>query len=410
MSTFLAYTSPSAGHLFPVVPGLQELRRRGHDVHVVTAPHLVEVARAAGLQAVGVDERILQVHVADHEIASDRARLRLGLAQIMDRGPFEIDDLRAHIGRVRPDALLIDTNAYGAAVAAEASGLRWATTFPSLLPLPGPGIPAYGLGMKPGSGPLTTVRDRLLWRLVARAYGKAMLPPLNGLRDRVGLAPLRSPFEHVLGPTRLLVLTDVPLEYERSSLPASVRMVGFQTWDPPATAPAWLDEPGDPWVLVTCSTEYQADEVLARTAMEALADEPVRVVVTMADAYDGLQATPPANARVVRFAPHGPILDRAAAVVCPGGMGITAKAVAKGVPLVVVPFGRDQPEVARRVVEARAGVSLRKRDLGATGLRDAVRQAMALRGAVAPTPPGDPATRFADAAMELTDRAVVASR
>lgn len=31
MSTFLAYTSPAAGHLFPLVPGLLELQRRGHD-------------------------------------------------------------------------------------------------------------------------------------------------------------------------------------------------------------------------------------------------------------------------------------------------------------------------------------------------------------------------------------------
>ncbi len=106
--------------------------------------------------------------------------------------------------------------------------------------------------------------------------------------------------------------------------------------------PAWLQEPGDPWVLVTCSTEYQGDERLAATAIEALRDAPLRVLVTTADADpSGLPSAP--NARVERFVPHSAVLPHAAAVITHGGMGIVQKTVAAGVPLVVVPFGRDQP-------------------------------------------------------------------
>ncbi len=47
------------------------------------------------------------------------------------------------------------------------------------------------------------------------------------------------------------------------------------------------------------------------------------------------------NACVERFGPHGPILRRAAAVVCHGGMGVTQRTLAAGVPVCVVPFGRD---------------------------------------------------------------------
>ena len=127
-----------------------------------------------------------------------------------------------------------------------------------------------------------------------------------------------------------------------------MRFTGAQLWDPPADRdPAWLDEPGDPWVLVTTSTEYQADEQLARVAVEALRDEPVRVLLTLADAYDAARIAPAGNVRVERFVPHGPVLERAAAVVCHSGMGIVQKAIAAGVPIAAVPFGRDQPEVAR---------------------------------------------------------------
>jgi UDP:flavonoid glycosyltransferase YjiC (YdhE family) len=97
--------------------------------------------------------------------------------------------------------------------------------------------------------------------------------------------------------------------------------VGAQLWDPPADHGdlSWLDEPGDPWVLVTTSTEYQADEQLARAAVEALRDEPVRVLLTLADAYDTAGIAPEGNLRVERFVPHGPVLERAAAVVSHSG-------------------------------------------------------------------------------------------
>jgi MGT family glycosyltransferase len=231
-----------------------------------------------------------------------------------------------------------------------------------------------------------------------------MLPKLNALRRDEGLPAIASPLDHVLAPDRLLVLTGAPLEYPRTDLPAHVRFVGAQSWDPPAAEPDWLREPGDPWVLVTCSTEYQGDEALAAAAIEALRDEPVRVVVTLADARGAALPSAP-NARVERFVPHGPVLERAAAVVCHGGMGIVQKAVVAGVPVVAVPFGRDQPEVARRVVQSGAGVGLAPRRLAPGRLRTAVREAIERRpaaeaAAVRLRASGGPEA-FADAAEEL---------
>jgi MGT family glycosyltransferase len=373
MSTFLVYTSPATGHLFPLVPGLLALQDRGHEVHVRTAPALVEVARAAGLRHVaGLDPRVLDIDVRDYEARSGKERLVVGFENLLSRAPIEADELRRAVAETEADAVLVDTNAYGAAVAAQAMGMPWASTIPSLLPVPGAGIPPYGLGLAPAPGPLGRARDRVLWSVVERMYGKAMLPKLNAVRREQGLDPIASPLDHVLAPDRVLVLTGEPLEYPRTDLPAHVRFVGAQSWDPPAPEPEWLREPGDPWVLVTCSTEYQGDE--------ALREEPVRVVVTLADAH-GAELPSAPNARIERFVPHGPVLDRAVAIVCHGGMGIVQKSVARGVPVVAVPFGRDQPEVARRVMHSGAGVALRAKKLTPAGLRAAVRRAIAGRPA-----------------------------
>ena len=130
--------------------------------------------------------------------------------------------------------------------------------------------------------------------------------------------------------------------------------------------------------MVTCSTLFQNDRRLIEVVNEALAAEPYEVVVTTAD-VDPTGLRTPANVRLERFLPHTPLLERAACVVCHAGMGITQKALAHGVPVVAVPFGRDQPEVARRVEVARAGVRLPARKLSADRLRGAVRHAVELR-------------------------------
>ena len=66
-------------------------------------------------------------------------------------------------------------------------------------------------------------------------------------------------------------------------------------------------------------------------------------------------------------------------MVCHGGMGVTQKALAAGVPVCVVPFGRDQFEVARHVEIAGAGASLKAKRLTPGGLRKAVRVARGRR-------------------------------
>jgi UDP:flavonoid glycosyltransferase YjiC (YdhE family) len=87
----------------------------------------------------------------------------------------------------------------------------------------------------------------------------------------------------------------------------------------------------------------------------------------------------PPNARIEKFVPHGQVLPRALAVVCHAGMGITQKALAAGVPVCAVPFGRDQLEVACRVEVSGAGVRLPVEDLNEEHLRVAIERTVACR-------------------------------
>ena len=53
------------------------------------------------------------------------------------------------IGDVHPDVLFIDEGAWGAAAAAERSGLPWAFSLVSAMPLTSRDAPPFGLGTAP---------------------------------------------------------------------------------------------------------------------------------------------------------------------------------------------------------------------------------------------------------------------
>lgn len=126
-------------------------------------------------------------------------------------------------------------------------------------------------------------------------------------------------------------------------------------------------------MLVSTSSIAQADARLGQIALQALADEPVHVVATFpAGVPRGLPPT--LNA----FVSHRAVLDRAICAITHGGMGITVKALDRGVPVCAVPFARDQAEVARRVQVARCGTRLPAARLTAARLRVAVREAMTM--------------------------------
>jgi MGT family glycosyltransferase len=210
-------------------------------------------------------------------------------------------------------------------------------------------------------------------RLVA-----SQLRRFNELRAGMALAPLRTLDEQFLKSDAFVAFTAEPYEYHRSDWPPQVRLVGPGLWEPPADPPGWLEREARPIVLVTASTAFQLDAKLISTALEALADEDVAVVATTA-AHDPAQFTAPANGRVERFMPHRAILRHATCVVSHGGQGITQKALAAGVPVCIVPFSRDQFDVARRVEINHAGVRLHHRRLNPERLRAAIHTAIARR-------------------------------
>jgi MGT family glycosyltransferase len=356
---------------------LVELRRRGHEVHVRTQAADVERLGALGLDVAAVDPAIEEIEFDDWRARTQVNAMRRILSLYEQYAQLEIPDVRRAIETVRPDALIMDIQCEGGGYVAAASALPWAQYCPYPPPFPSRDAPPHGLGLRPARGSLGRLRDR-----ISSGISDRVLAPYvarrNEVRAQLGLPPLRKYDDQWREANRFIAFTAEPYEYPRSDWPPAVRLVGPGTWEPPAAAPDWLETETRPIILVTASTAYQEDAKLISTALEAFVNEDAALVATTA-AHDPSAFTVPANARVEQFLPHGPIIARAACVVCHGGQGITQKALAAGVPTCVVPFCRDQFDVARRVEASDAGVWLHHKRLTPARLRSSVREAVGKR-------------------------------
>ena len=377
MAVILAYGSPALGHLYPLGALLAELGRRGHRVHLRTLASEVPAMRAIGMDAEAVDPRIEAITGRDWLARNALGVLKTTLDVLCRRAVVEVEDLRRALTLVRPDAVIVDANCWGAMSTAEASGVPWLVFSPFTPYLRSHFAPPFGPGLRPLPGLAGTIRDASMRPFVSGLFDRRIVPRINAVRAPLRVPAVKSVDALMRRAPLLLAVGGEPFEYPHPDWDR-VHFIGACVFEPaPAQAPHWLAAIDRPVVLVSTSSIAQADAALGRIALQALADEPVHVVATFpAGVPAGLPRTP--NATVCRFVHHGAVLDRAVCVVTHGGMGTTVKALDRGVPVCAVPFARDQAEVARRVQVARCGTRLPARRLTAARLRAAVREAMTM--------------------------------
>jgi UDP:flavonoid glycosyltransferase YjiC (YdhE family) len=267
------------------------------------------------------------------------------------------DDVQEALDAMPADVIAADYILFGAYVAAESTGVPCAALVPTIYPLPAPGRPPFGSGFLPARGPVGRARDalvgsilQLLWNLNLRG--------LNTTRRRYGLPRVRSITSQVLRSQRLLILSSPAFDLP-ATLPANAVYCGPQlddvAWLPSWRAP-WPEDDPLPLVLVSLSTTFQAQDELIKRLLLAVGNTPVRVLVTLGPALSPDQFQPPPNVLLAPFVPHVHVLPKASLAITHGGHGTVLGALAFGVPLVCLPMGRDQGDVAARVVWRGAGV------------------------------------------------------
>jgi UDP:flavonoid glycosyltransferase YjiC (YdhE family) len=199
---------------------------------------------------------------------------------------------------------------------------------------------------------LKNVAPACPWAIVNSTFYVGPNPPRPMERDFGPRAiPLIGRYASLLGSASLVLhATDRLFDLDFDGLPSHHHYVGpLGIWEPPSDPPPYLDEPGDPWVLVTISSQLQDDLPIAEVALAALAGRPVRALLTLGPDHEpGELEAIPSNAVVAQTISHSAVLERGALLVSHAGHGSVMKALWHGRPMVLVPWGRDQPGVAAR--------------------------------------------------------------
>jgi UDP:flavonoid glycosyltransferase YjiC (YdhE family) len=331
-----------AGHVFPAIALGKALVARGHEVVIETWEERRDAVEGAGLGFAAAEEYRMfpppDPDSAEGQHAAEAARALQPL----------LDDFRPH-------AVVSDILTLAPTLAAERADVPLATLIPHIYPVVEPGLPFFAIGLRP---PRTGV-GRRIWRAghdralrVGLEQGRR---DLNIQRARLDLPPIDR-FHGGISPDLALVATYPQLEYPRD-WPPGVEITGPMTFEMPH--PEIELPPGDdPLVLVAPSTAHDSDNHLVRTALAALAEEPVRVVATTNLVAPQRPIEVPANARLVEWLSYSQLMPAASAIVSHGGHGTVARALGAGTPVLVCPIIGDMSETAMRVDWAGAGLSL----------------------------------------------------
>ncbi|MEE2851547.1 MAG: nucleotide disphospho-sugar-binding domain-containing protein [Actinomycetota bacterium] len=346
---------PDPGHSFPAIALCRRFAAAGDEPTLFTGPEWLDTARAAGVKAVELDGL-----VATDEDVDAGARIHRRAARMAVLNVPALRDLA-------PDLVVSDVITAGGGMAAELLGIPWIELNPHPLYLPSKGLPPIGSGLAPGTGIRGRLRDATMRALTARSV-RTGLQQRADARVEIGL-PARDP-----GPLRRLIATLPALEVSRPDWPAEAVVVGplhFEPTDRILEVPAG----SGPVVVVAPSTAVIGTEGLAEVALGCLTPGETlpagsRLLVSR---LDGPELTVPPWA-TVGLGRQDELLAHADLVICGGGHGMVAKTLLAGVPLVVVPGGGDQWEIANRVL--RQGGARLIRPLTADALVAAVNEVL----------------------------------
>jgi MGT family glycosyltransferase len=378
MSKILAYSLPHAGHLFPAISVLLELRKRGYEA-VLASPAESIAGLPPEIRTVRTSAAVLGRGVPGP--GGDPGAVMESRAELFARrGRGGLVDLEHAIRDERPDLLLVDPAVWGALICASASGLPWASLAYSCVYIPAMGARLVGPGLPPPANPIECFVQADLADRITRSFDAQQLERINALCAARGVRPLHHAHHLYRMPPLVLAFTAEPFEYPRADWHPSVRFVGPNQWEPP-TAPgtaARFDGDG-PVVVVTGPTVTDSARATSwiPAALEALSEEEVEVIAAVPTGP--LPPQVPPNASVHRFIPLRGVLPRAECLLSHGGTGVTQLALSSGVPVVAIPSGYDRLEVARRVDVAGAGVALLLDSPRPAEIRDAVHAAKACK-------------------------------
>ncbi|MGY4368690.1 UDP:flavonoid glycosyltransferase YjiC (YdhE family) [Bradyrhizobium sp. LB1.3] len=216
---------------------------------------------------------------------------------------------------------------------------------------PLPGVPPIGSGLPMPRTPAQRIRVEAANSRFIGAMNE-WLPMLNEARASLKLAPYGHVLELFDRPARFLLAMSAAFDFPAVSLPSNVRYIGplldSSDWAKPWNF-SWSHGSDRPRALVSFSTTNQDQADVLQRAVNAIGCIRMEAVATLGPALKDINLHAPANVTLLPSAPHDAVMKQVSLVVTHGGHGTVSRALLHGLPLLVMPMGRDQGDIAARV-------------------------------------------------------------
>lgn len=329
MSRFSFVTFPGGGNQPPTMGLAAELKRRGHDVLIAGYQ-----TQRAMFEAAGFRFQVLPKSGDGIFSGSTREEIMGSMYRTVMANPLHL----AEVPEVAAgcDVLVIDTLMFMALSAA------------SKLPQP----VAVLVHTAPG-----------MFTDGVRRHSPLM-GTINGIRQANGFAAVASPLELFEVAGSVIVCTLKELDSRGPDLSSKWHYVG-PVFPPPTAGPdadlPWQPDDPRPLVLVSLTTHiaWGPQEDRLQRILDALADSPVRVLLTAGPTVDHRRLQAPPNASVRDFLPHAAVMPQVSVCVTHAGHGTITAALREGVAMVCLPNPMsDQPYLAESLAELGAGITV----------------------------------------------------
>lgn len=364
-SRIVFVTWGSLGDLHPYLALAVELKRRGHETVVATLP-----AHREHVQRAGPEFRPIRPDVSPEDPNARELVRRVldarGGPEYLFRHIFEPttrdtyeDTLNAVCGSRPADLIVSHQVPLTTPIVAQQKRIPWISGV--LLPMAflsvyDPPTPPQAPALRKLTALHPTIARSLYW--VARHVTRSWVRPIDRLREELGLPRGGHPvFEGQHSPALVLALFSRVLARLQPDYPPQTLLTGFPFYDgangqvPDRELLQFLDDGEPPVVFTLGSSAVWVAGEFYRTSIAAARALGRRALLLAGDNAAALREGLPSGIGVFDYAPHSLVMPRASVVVHQGGVGTTGQALRSGRPMLVMPFGQDQPDNARRVVE-----------------------------------------------------------
>ncbi len=191
-------------------------------------------------------------------------------------------------------------------------------------------------------------------------------PPVNAARAECGLAPVDSILPWAISPRASLALFPEWFAERASDWPTPFEYAGFvlapglSQLSPEVKA---FLEAGGPPVVVTFGTGMQHAQKEFELAWAACRSLGLRMLAVSPD-LTALSLEADQNLGMTGFVSFEQLLPRSRLLIHHGGMGTCVRALASGIPQLVIPLCHDQPDNAARLVRLGVARELARASLG----------------------------------------------